>query len=622
MSKTFDWNKAVIEKYIFEDGDVTQVSDFIKEQIKLHSLNKISGRVFNPLGFVSNIIDSYSDNPIIEQTLKKLVSEYTNNAGILDTTDGKTFGRVLDNDAEQVYFKDADTFKKAVERRGGDSFIKSSLRSIGNSLINKSAQSLGIDVPMSASKSIMAQTLAYSEDLIKENFFKGSQSEFEELYENEKPSHDQYTTIDPIGKNAIGFTHSELSLVNLNPIKLRRLFNDVKNGLYAQNIAVKKPKVVTDYEEITNISKNIKDRFKSNFNELLGRGDQNNEFWVRRTAEYTPSSKGAKKYDASGTSKIRESETKLFEILLNKKSGVDNVDDLHARMIDEYKESIEGDITEEWVNKKDHRGFTSENEGRTPFEDVSSKPYIEPSKRIEGYRNMYNPNFSKNREIFINNTDRTYEMDMTTLISHIPDEHNDPVLISEIQNITDSDFDEENFMYLSFEDTRTGNLVYLKPYIEGLTDDTQASFDEGDYLGRTESIPKYIKTTSGVNFSFVLHASTPKELMMMYKKIEFLESLNYPIADDQFKRVQNPLVRFSIGDLYQNRGGYITSFSKTISDSDSNWESRKGYTVPKLIRCSISIQKFHDRMPYIPMDYTFDRSADFSLFDMDYTQNE
>ena len=606
MSKTFDANKAIIENYVFEDGDLTKLSKFVAEQGKLHSLNKMSGKLFNPLGFSANLVN-LSENPIIEQTLAKAVSEVTGNSGILDTSDGQTFSRVLDNDAESIQIRDAEVLKGQV---GGGGFISSALSSVSQAWLNKVSQAVPF-IDVDGHKSIMAQSLAYTNELFDENF-KGSQTSLVDLYENEEASSDWTTNIDPIGQNALNYTHDLYSLSQIDILRIRRLIEDVKQGVYAQNIAVKKPKSVREHEDLDNISKRVRSRFSEAISEYLGLSQEvrNEDYFVRRTAEYTPPQKGGKLL-SSGSYFIRDVEEKFFDIVFRsgQVGSIEDMDQLHNALMSDFIDLN----TSNYTSSRDS----------LDFEEVNSTKLFSKKElnRSNNHRSLFNVKYNRNRDIRIADREAINDSSFSEILNMYDPANDDPIMVRDIyQGEVGDEFDLDNFLYMRFEDVRTNNSIFLKPYIDGLTDDTQATYDEGDYLGRFESIPKYRKTTGSLNFSFVMHSSTPREMLMMYKKLEFIESLNYPMADENFRQVKNPLIRFSLGDLYKNRGGYITSFSKAVTDGESAWETRKGYSAPKLIRCSITIQKFNDRMPYYPKDFDFSERNEYTNFDINYEE--
>ena len=605
---TFDTNKAIIENYIFKDGDISKLSKFVADQSKLHSANRLSGKLFNPLGFASNIIN-ISDNPIINQTLNKVISDVTGNSGTLDTSDGITFGRVLDNDAEQLYFRDSDEFKLSVESGRDKTFFNSALKNIKNAWLSKVSQAVPVNFELTGTKSIMAQTLAYSNDLIGNNF-KGSQTSLPSMYSEEEATSDYTTNIEPIGEKALNYTHDLYSLTQLDPLRIRRLIEEVKQGVYAQNIASRKPKVVSEYEDIDNISKRLRSRFSETVQNFLGVSQEvrNEDFYVRRTAEYTPSVKGHKNL-STGSYFVNETDERLFDLIF--KSGqlgsIDSLDNLYGRFLEDYSQQVSS-----IENPSDSTDFKDINRNRLFTEKEIEEDY-------SNHRKLRFINYSRPNRLSIDERKDIHNKSFNELLNLYPSEQDDPIMVHDIYEEVVDNFDMENFMYLKFSDVRTNQSIYLRPYIDGLTDDTQATFDEGEYLGRVQSIPKYRKTTGSLNFSFVLHANTPRELAFMYKKIEFLESLNYPRSSENFETVKNPLIKISLGDLYKNRGGYITSFSKSISESESTWETRKGYNVPKLIRCSIAIQKFDDKMPVYPIDYNFDSDGAHRNFDFDFS---
>lgn len=620
MSKTFDVNKAIIENYIFEGGDVTQLSEFVGQQVKLHSMNKLSGKVFNPLGFVSNIID-LQDNSIVAGVLTRTFSQVSGNAGLLDTEDGQTFGRVIDNNAEDVYYRDTEDFQDDMNSMSG-SFVGSTLRQIANSAINKVSQGTPFADFGKPSRSILAHTLAYSKKLVEDNF-EGTQTSMGDVYDDEQANEEQAFNIDPVGANALLYSHDISSLSSLDPIEVWGMIKDVKLGLYAQNIMTEKPQVARDYDYEKSMERVMNNDHISLNADNVADIIKDSAWYIRRTAPFKPKAKGHR-LESSKTAYIRKVDEHLFDVLFNKGHvyGAKDMDSFYSLIIDDMVEQLGFLFENENITVGD---FLKVNE-RVPEERGEDKGFYKERERVElkndKYASLLQPNYKNNRKLFIKDRKKIHDTSFEDITAEgfYHESHDDPITVSKIyQGEVDGDFDPDNFLYMKFEDVRTNNFIFLKPYVDGVTDDTQASFEEVDYIGRTESIPKYMKTVGSLNFSFVVHASTPRELAFMYKKLEFIESLNYPMMNaPDFTVSKNPLIRFSLGDLYRDRGGYITSFSKSIGDGESAWETRKGAVVPKLIRCSVAIQKFHDEMPYYPKDYDWSERAGHTNFDFEY----
>lgn len=187
--EVFDHVKYVTDNFITD-------SSFIAEQQKLHSMNALNGHIFNPLGLYASVnggIELFDDSPALNQLINQVGSDLIGNGGAFGTTDGKTFDRVLDNDADSLFFHSVQTF--ADEVSNGLSFGDKML----NSAVNTVGQAIGVQG--APTRSIIAQALAYKQ-------VKGGES-----YANEEGAVQNAIKIDPMGSNALSYIYGNQSEV-------------------------------------------------------------------------------------------------------------------------------------------------------------------------------------------------------------------------------------------------------------------------------------------------------------------------------------------------------------------------------------------------------------------------
>jgi len=167
-------------------------------------------------------------------------------------------------------------------------------------------------------------------------------------------------------------------------------------------------------------------------------------------------------------------------------------------------------------------------------------------------------------------------------------------------DIFNEEEDLDTNLYLSFEDIRTNKIVYFRPTIDSITTDVQPTFEEEQFLGRTEGLPSYQTTNKSKSFSFKLYCGTPKEQLLNIKKLNFLDSLCYPIHNSDHTIIKNPLIRINIGTYFKKIGGYITSMTHTINNDEAGWtvDKENNFMAPKIIDVSISMVIIHNRMPF------------------------
>jgi hypothetical protein len=162
--------------------------------------------------------------------------------------------------------------------------------------------------------------------------------------------------------------------------------------------------------------------------------------------------------------------------------------------------------------------------------------------------------------------------------------------------------DSENYMPFMFEDLRIpNNLLYFRAFLKpGMAEAFAPQWSENNYYGRTDPIPVYGGTTRTVDLSFDIVAWGPKDLPVMYKKLQKLQSMVYPLYDDKGFIQSGPIVRIRVGDLIcaaDNKGlpGYITSLD--FSYDESIWNIKQDFKVPRNVTVSIAFTIIHERNP-------------------------
>ena len=162
--------------------------------------------------------------------------------------------------------------------------------------------------------------------------------------------------------------------------------------------------------------------------------------------------------------------------------------------------------------------------------------------------------------------------------------------------------DDEAYVPLSFTDLRpVGDMlrtVYFRPFIANISQEFAPDYKESSYYGRTDPVVTYASTARNVALSFAVHAFSPEDLPVIYRKLEWLASMVYPEYDvDQLMR-SGPVVRMRVGDLIKSRQAGLPGVIKSLSYdyTDSRWELKKGWKLPMSINVTLSFLALHDVM--------------------------
>lgn len=111
--------------------------------------------------------------------------------------------------------------------------------------------------------------------------------------------------------------------------------------------------------------------------------------------------------------------------------------------------------------------------------------------------------------------------------------------------------DDDTYMPFTFKDLRRKGSIFFRAFLKGGLNETfSPEWNEERYYGRVDAIPMYQGTTRNINLSFDMVSWEPKDLPLMYKKMQALQSMVYPMYDAQGFLNLGPIIRMRVGDLF------------------------------------------------------------------------
>lgn len=130
------------------------------------------------------------------------------------------------------------------------------------------------------------------------------------------------------------------------------------------------------------------------------------------------------------------------------------------------------------------------------------------------------------------------------------------------------DFDLFPFRFYSIA-KKTG--VSFRATITGLSETVSPSWGSSKFIGNPYSFYTYDGVERSLSFNFRLYALNTEELKRMWEKLSFLNTFAYP---QQYANpyVTAPFLKFTLGNMYRNKEGFIDSLSFTIDDN-TPWET-------------------------------------------------
>jgi len=166
----------------------------------------------------------------------------------------------------------------------------------------------------------------------------------------------------------------------------------------------------------------------------------------------------------------------------------------------------------------------------------------------------------KNRFVLINKGDAFRGDKVTAIDIASPGKNN--------QVYTDTGQDLITFY---FEDGEEGtNVMPFRCTMTGYSDSFTPGWDRIDIMGRPDGAYLYTTFERSVSFNFTVAALSRSEMIPMWRKLNYLSTYTMPDFIGS-ARPSGPFMRISIGSLFKNTPGFISSLTYTIPD-DTNWD--------------------------------------------------
>ena len=159
-----------------------------------------------------------------------------------------------------------------------------------------------------------------------------------------------------------------------------------------------------------------------------------------------------------------------------------------------------------------------------------------------------------------------------------------------------------DFIKFYFEDgEQSKNVMVFRATLTGFSDSFNPGWDKIDIMGRPEGAYIYTSFERNVSFNFTVAALSRSEMIPMWRKLNYLAS--YTMPDYTGTRVSGPFMRITVGDLFQQTPGFISSLSYSIPD-DATWDIAEDYTenpdakqLPMIVEVAMSFTIVGDYKP-------------------------
>lgn len=161
----------------------------------------------------------------------------------------------------------------------------------------------------------------------------------------------------------------------------------------------------------------------------------------------------------------------------------------------------------------------------------------------------------------------------------------------------------EDIIKFYFEDGNQGtNVMPFRCTMTGFSDSFSPGWDSISIMGRPDGAYMYSSFERSISFTFIVAALSRSEMIPMWRRLNKLASYTMPDFSNG-ARPSGPMMRISIGSLFQQTPGFITSLSYTIPD-DASWDiaddhvtNKAARQLPTVVEVSVSFTIVGDFRP-------------------------
>jgi hypothetical protein len=112
-------------------------------------------------------------------------------------------------------------------------------------------------------------------------------------------------------------------------------------------------------------------------------------------------------------------------------------------------------------------------------------------------------------------------------------------------------------------------VMVFRATLTGFSDDFEPGWNNINIMGRPDGSYIYTSFERNISFSFRVAALSRSEMIPMWRKLNYLAT--YTMPDFSTARASGPMMRITIGNLFQKTPGFLGSLNISIPD-DATWD--------------------------------------------------
>ena len=151
------------------------------------------------------------------------------------------------------------------------------------------------------------------------------------------------------------------------------------------------------------------------------------------------------------------------------------------------------------------------------------------------------------------------------------------------------DASDKDIIPFKFYDVYNDKHITFRAILSGITDNVTTEYNTERYIGRSENVHSYQGANRQLSFTFDVYPKSRQEMPVLWEKINYLYGMCYPNYIDAYggQTMISPITTLTIGKLYTDTPGYISSINLSVPD-ESTWEIEDNLQLPHY--CQLAIE--------------------------------
>lgn len=148
--------------------------------------------------------------------------------------------------------------------------------------------------------------------------------------------------------------------------------------------------------------------------------------------------------------------------------------------------------------------------------------------------------------------------------------------LTDVKGANGESFEKVDLIPLRFQKLNDLSAIYMSAAIKSFSETFTPDWQSKQFVGNPFKFYQYSSIERKVSFTIQAYALSQVELVMMWRKINFLSHLTYPFTFTSAGAAEPTIFALTLGSMYVDKPAILTSLTYTLNDENTTWEIGPG----------------------------------------------